>query len=72
MVEAIIFKAPAKINPGIFEFFLHKSMISYRNDLKGLSITATLISSFMLRYLKAVTAPIDLPHNPTQVTFFLF
>lgn len=68
IVEEIIFKAPDKMNAGIFEFLLHKSNINYFKLLNGLSITATFISGFIFKYLKAVTAPMDRPHKPTYVT----
>lgn len=70
MVDEIIFNAPDKIKPGILEFFLHKSIINFYKLLNGLSIIATFIFVFIFRYLKVVTAPIDLPHNPIYVTFF--
>ena len=69
MVDEMILRAPARIKEGIFEFFLHKSLIKSFKLLKGLSMTATLISLLIFKYLKAVTAPIDLPQSPTYVTF---
>ena len=70
-VEEIIFRKPVKIKLGIFEFFLPNSMINSLKLLNGLSIMAALISSFLFKYLKAVTAPIDRPHKPIDVTDYL-
>ena len=69
MVEEMIFNAPDKMKAGIFEFLLHKSIISSFKLLNGLSIIATFIYEFIFKYLKAVTAPIDLPHKPIYFIF---
>lgn len=71
MVLAIIFSAPERINIGILVFFLHRSPMRLFRLLKGLSNTAATIYEFLARYLRAVTAPIDLPHIAILVTFYL-
>jgi hypothetical protein len=64
----MILRAPARIKPGIFEFFFTRSVTKCLRLLNGLSKTATLISGLTFKYLKAVTAPMDLPHIPIYVT----
>ena len=71
IVPDIILRAPVTIIAGIFEFFLQISVIRSFKLVKGLSNMATLRSVFLFKYLRAVTAPIDLPQMPIFVTLFL-
>lgn len=77
MVFDIIFITAASIIFGILLFFLHKSSIKILRLLKGLSNIAAFIILFFIiyclfRYISAVTAPIDLPQSPIDVTAYFF
>jgi hypothetical protein len=68
IVPAMIFKAPATIKLGIFEFCLHKSYIKAFRLLNGESNIAADMCYDLLRYNSPATAPIDLPHRAIEVT----
>ena len=62
-------KAPLNIKPGIFVYYLHNSSASFFKLEKAESITIPAIDGSLSACIKAVTAPIDLPHIPIVSTF---
>ena len=62
-------KAPLKINPGIFVYYLHSSSANFLKLEKAESMTIPAMEGSLSACINAVTAPIDLPHIPIVSTF---
>jgi hypothetical protein len=72
IVLFIIANAALITNLGILEYFVHNSSANYLKEEKGPSKTKPAIEGSLSACIKAVTAPIDLPHNPIVLTLFEF
>lgn len=71
MVLEIILIAPDTRNPGTLECLDASYLAKSSRLLKGESRTSPAIDGSRSAYMRAVTAPILLPHRPIVDTFFV-